>query len=82
MLCKSQFVCLIVSSSKAYEKIAIKRPLGSLVGFVNVSSIMFQIIMVAISQILMIVVLTKQNWLDKRQNRYQNSRREIQIKNV
>ena len=71
-----------MSSSKAYEKIAIKRPLGSLVGFVNVSSIMFQIIMVAISQILMIVVLTKQNWLDKRQNRYQNSRREIQIKNV
>jgi hypothetical protein len=51
-----------VSSNAANDQIAVKRPLGSLVGFVNISSIIFQIILVAAFQILGFVYLTYQNW--------------------
>ena len=51
-----------VSANKAYEKLVLKRPLGSLVGFVNVSSIAFQIILVVVFQFVMAGYLTKQTW--------------------
>ena len=53
---------LKVSANKAYDVIAKKRPLGSLVGFVNVCSILFQILLVAIFQIGTFVYLKQQKW--------------------
>lgn len=51
-----------MSANKAYDSIAKKRPLGSLVGFVNVCSIIFQIMLVMAFQIGTFVYLKFQPW--------------------
>jgi hypothetical protein len=51
-----------VSANRAYDKIAEKRPLGSLVGFVNLSSIIFQILLVVVFQVGTFYYLTLQPW--------------------
>ena len=51
-----------MSSNDAYDQIAIRRPLGSLVGFINISSILFQILIVGIFQIMGFLYLTIQPW--------------------
>lgn len=56
---------LKVSANKAYDKIAVKRPLGSLVGFVNICSIVFQIILVGLFQVGAIVYVSQQPWYVK-----------------
>lgn len=53
-----------MSGNAAYDKLSVKRPLGSLVSFVNISSIMFQIILVMIFQILGFVYLKSQPWYE------------------
>ncbi len=55
-------VAVFMSANKAYDKLAKKRPLGSLVGFVNICSIVFQIIIVVIFQVCLIFYLTSQPW--------------------
>ena len=51
-----------MSSNDAYDQIALRRPLGSLVGFINISSIMFQIIVVGLFQLAGFFYLTFQPW--------------------
>lgn len=55
-------VAVFMSANKAYDKLAKKRPLGSLVGFVNICSIVFQIILVVIFQVCIMFYLTSQSW--------------------
>ncbi|CAF0752314.1 unnamed protein product [Brachionus calyciflorus] len=55
-------VAVFMSANKAYEKISVKRPLGSLVGFVNICSIIFQIILVGIFQVGIIAYVSVQPW--------------------
>lgn len=54
-----------MSANKAYEKIAVKRPLGSLVGFVNICSIIFQIILVGLFQVGALFYVSQQPWYVK-----------------
>jgi cation-transporting P-type ATPase 13A2 len=53
-----------VSGAAAYDKLSVKRPLGSLVSFVNISSITFQIILVMLFQILGFIYLKSQAWYE------------------
>jgi hypothetical protein len=59
---KINFKIILVSSNDAYDQIAIRRPLGSLVGFINISSIMFQIVLVGLFQIIGFFYLKFQPW--------------------
>jgi cation-transporting ATPase 13A3/4/5 len=56
-------VAIFMSANKANDFIAKKRPIGSLVGFVNVCSIIFQIILVVIFQVGTFLYLKQQTWL-------------------
>lgn len=51
-----------MSANKAYNRIATKRPLGSLVGFVNICSIIFQIILVGLFQVGALAYVSQQPW--------------------
>lgn len=51
-----------MSANKAYEVIALKRPIGSLIGFVNICSISFQISLVALFQAFTVVYVRHQSW--------------------
>ena len=51
-----------MSANKAYDKISEQRPTGSLVGFINICSIVFQIILVAVFQVITLMYAKKQPW--------------------
>ena len=51
-----------MSANKANEKISPKRPQGSLVSFVNMASIVFQIILVAVFQGGTLYYTEEQSW--------------------
>ncbi len=66
-----------MSANKAYDKIAFKRPLGSLVGFVNICSIIFQIILVIAFQVGTFYYLTLQPWFVPNQGDKHNFKENI-----
>ena len=51
-----------VSANDAYKKISAGRPIGSLVGFVNLSSILLQIILVVAFQLITFFYARSQSW--------------------
>ena len=51
-----------MSASKSYEKLSVKRPPGSLAGFVNISSILLQVFLVAMFQIITIFYVQHEPW--------------------
>jgi cation-transporting P-type ATPase 13A2 len=51
-----------VSANKAYDRISEIRPTGSLVGFINISSILFQIMIVVIFQVITFMYAKGQAW--------------------
>ena len=51
-----------MSASKAYEKLSVKRPAGSLAGFVNISSIILQVLLVATFQIVTLFYVQHEPW--------------------
>jgi predicted P-type ATPase len=55
-------VAIFMSANKAYETIANKRPIGSLIGFVNICSITFQIVLVIIFQVFTVIYVRQQSW--------------------
>lgn len=52
-----------MSASKAHDKLSIKRPPGSLVGLITLSSILFQVFLVGIFQIGTLAYVTQQPWM-------------------
>ncbi len=51
-----------MSANDAYKKISPTRPLGSLVGFVNLSSIILQIMLVVVFQLITFFYARSQSW--------------------
>ena len=51
-----------MSANKAHDKLSVKRPQGSLVGFVTISSILFQVVLVIIFQSVTLAYSSQQPW--------------------
>jgi len=51
-----------VSANKAFEKLSVKRPPGSLAGFINISSIILQVLLVCGFQSFSLYYVQQQPW--------------------